>query len=153
MLQVDTPVIGRRRSDGVSRVSLQVAILKVLSSYPDGRATLKAMNADLAVLNTSGRDWADRIRRLAAWVPDLDIFSQRFVSRNDAGWQITEEGRSFLVLLETSDRLTGRLDRAPEAIAATTLPSAPPPPLLIGAKRQHRKAERGRFSHLRRRSA
>src|SRR5882757_3816352 len=155
MLQVDTLLIGRRRGDGVLRVSLQVAILKVLSSYPDGRATLKAMNADLALLNTSGRDWADRIRRLAAWVPDLDIFSQRFVLRSDAGWQITEEGRSFLVSLETSDRLTGRPDRAPEAIAATTtLPSAPPPPLpLVGAQRQRGKAERGRFAHPRRRSA
>ena len=155
MLQVDTPVIGRRRSDGVSRVSLQVAILKVLSSYPDGQATLKAMNADLAVLNTSGRDWTDRIRRLAASVPDLDIFSQRFVLRSDAGWQITEKGRSFLGSLETSDRLIGRPDRAPAGTAATTtLPSAPSPRLLlIGAKRRHRKAERGRFADPRRRSA
>jgi hypothetical protein len=136
-------------------VSLQVAILKVLSSYPDGRATLKALNADLAILNTSGRDWADRIRRLAAWVPDLDIFSQRFVLQSDAGWHITREGRSFLDSLETSDRLTGKADRASEAIATTaTPPSTPPPPvLLIGVKRRRRKAKRGRFTDPRRRSA
>jgi hypothetical protein len=137
-------------------VSLQVAILKVLSSYPQGRATLKALNADLAILNTSGRDWADRIKRLAAWVPNLDIFSQRFVLRSDAGWQITDEGRSFLVSLETLDRSTGRLDRAPEAIKVTTTrPSALPPPqlLLIGVKRRERKSVPGRFANPKRRSA
>jgi hypothetical protein len=42
--------------DGVRapRVSLQVAILKVLASYPDGKATLAAMKSDLAILAGAG---------------------------------------------------------------------------------------------------
>jgi hypothetical protein len=35
-------------------VSLQIAILKVLVSHPEGRATIAALNADLWIPNTSG---------------------------------------------------------------------------------------------------
>jgi hypothetical protein len=41
-------------------VSLQIAILKVLVSHPEGRATIAALNSDLCILNTSGSDWTDR---------------------------------------------------------------------------------------------
>jgi hypothetical protein len=43
---------------------------------------------------------------LAARAPGLDIFSQLFVLRDSAGWQITELGRAFLVSVEApvSDR-------------------------------------------------
>ena len=41
-------------------VSLQMSIVKVLSSYPDGRATLAALNADLKILAGSGREWTAR---------------------------------------------------------------------------------------------
>ena len=57
-------------------MSLQIAILKVLVSHPEGRATIAALNSDLCILNTSGRDWTDLLRRLAARAPDLDIFGQ-----------------------------------------------------------------------------
>ena len=81
-------------------MSLQIAILKVLVSHPEGRATIAALNADLSILNTSGSDWTDRLRRLAARAPGLDIFSQRLVLRDSSGWQITPEGRAFLDWLE-----------------------------------------------------
>jgi hypothetical protein len=55
-------------------VSLQIAILKVLVSHPEGRATIAALNSDLCILNTSGSDWTDRLRRQAARAPGLDIF-------------------------------------------------------------------------------
>jgi hypothetical protein len=67
-----------------------------------------------------GRDranrWADDVRLsdlepkftcracghpLALRVPDLDIFGSKLVSRDNAGWQITEAGREFLLSLET----------------------------------------------------
>ena len=35
-------------------MSLQIAILKVLVSHPEGRATIAALNSDLCILNTSG---------------------------------------------------------------------------------------------------
>ena len=82
-------------------MSLQIAILKVLVSHPEGRATIAALNCDLSILNTSGSDWTDRLRRLAARAPGLDIFGQRLILRDSSGWQITPEGRAFLDWLES----------------------------------------------------
>ena len=130
-------------------MSLQIAILKVLVSYPDGRATIAELNSDLSILNTSGRDWTDRLKRLAAHAPDLSIFSQRFVFRDNAGWQITEAGRAFLIALETGARLASRDERSPEVVPSTL---QQPPLLLVGIKRRQRKARRGR-TNPRRRSA
>ena len=81
-------------------VSLQIAILKVLISHPEGRATIAALNSDLCILSTSGSDWTERLKRLAARAPGLDIFSQKLVLRDSSGWQITSEGRAFLDGLE-----------------------------------------------------
>ena len=82
-------------------VSLQIAILRVLVGHPEGRATIAALNADLSILNTSGSDWTDWLRRLAARAPGLDIFGQRLILRDSSGWQITPEGRAFLDWLES----------------------------------------------------
>ena len=82
-------------------MSLQIAILKVLVSHPEGRATIAALNSDLCILNTSGSDWTDRLRRLAARAPGLDIFGQRLILRDSSGWQITPQGRAFLDWLES----------------------------------------------------
>ena len=82
-------------------MSLQIAILKVLVSHPEGRATIAALNCDLCILNTSGSDWTDRLRRLAARAPGLDIFGQRLILRDSSGWQITPQGTAFLDWLES----------------------------------------------------
>lgn len=82
-------------------MSLQVAIMLVLSGHPDGRATLAAMNADLAVLAGAGPAWNARLKRLAARSPDLDIFTSKLVVRDPAGWQITRAGRAALHDMET----------------------------------------------------
>lgn len=50
-------------------------------AYPDGFAVMEDLKKDMAILATSGREWAERNKRLAAWVPDLDIFSQGLVER------------------------------------------------------------------------
>jgi hypothetical protein len=135
-------------------MSLQVAILKVLASYPEGRATLKALNADLAILNTSGPDWTDRMKRLAAMAPDLDVFSQGFVIRDNAGWQITETGRTFIHCLEASSRLNDRSASFELTVERPAPPDLPAPQLLlVGVKRRQRKAKRGRFADPRRRRA
>lgn len=81
-------------------MSLQVAILKVLASYPEGKATLAAMKGDLAILAGAGLAWSERLRRLAARVPDLVIFSQALVLRDDAGWKLTAAGREVLRSIE-----------------------------------------------------
>ena len=82
-------------------MSLQIAILKVLVSHPEGRATIAALNCDLCILNTSGSDWTNRLKRLAARAPDLDIFGQKLILCDSSGWQITPEGRAFLDWLES----------------------------------------------------
>jgi hypothetical protein len=41
---------------------------------------------------SSGTDWTDRMKGLAARAPDLDIFSQSFVVRDAEGWEITDAG-------------------------------------------------------------
>jgi hypothetical protein len=129
-------------------VSLQIAILKVLVSHPEGRATIAALNSDLSILNTSGPHWTNRLRRLAARAPDLDIFGQKFILRDNSGWQITPEGRAFL------DRPEGGAASAKGPVAEP-LPSPPqqPPLLLVGVTRQQRLIRRGRFIDPGRRSA
>ena len=82
-------------------MSLQIAILKVLVSHPEGRATIATLNSDLCILNTSGSDWSDRLKRLAARAPRLDIFGQRLVLRDSSDWQITPDGKAFLDWLES----------------------------------------------------
>ena len=57
---------------------------------------------DMAILATSGRDWAERTKRLATLVPYLDIFSQGLVERLDGGWRITDKGRAVLELMEAA---------------------------------------------------
>ena len=87
-------------------MSLQIAILKVLVSYPDGRATVAELKSDVSFLHTTGPDWTNRLKRLATRAPDLDIFGQKFVVRDKSGWEITAEGKAFLDLLETGAPLT-----------------------------------------------
>ncbi|QQO16773.1 hypothetical protein JJB99_11765 [Bradyrhizobium diazoefficiens] len=81
-------------------MNFQVTVLKILVSYPDGFAVMADLKRDMAILATSGRDWAERTKRLAARVADLDIFSQALVERLNGGWRITEKGRAVLELME-----------------------------------------------------
>jgi hypothetical protein len=39
----------------------------------------------VSVLMSSGSDWTDRMRRLAARAPKLEIFADAFVLRDDRG--------------------------------------------------------------------
>ena len=81
-------------------MSIQVAILKVLASHGNGRATLASLKRDIVILSASGPDWDARIKRLARRVPAIDIFGSGYVLRDDEGWQITPAGRDCLSALE-----------------------------------------------------
>jgi hypothetical protein len=81
-------------------VSFQITILKVLAGHPDGRASIAELTRYVSILMSSGSDWTDRMRRLAARAPKLEIFVDGFVLRNDRGWCITDPGRQFLASLE-----------------------------------------------------
>ncbi|SDJ30181.1 hypothetical protein SAMN05444171_2086 [Bradyrhizobium lablabi] len=89
-------------------MSLQFTILMVLYGQPEGRASLQDLKRYVAILMTSGPDWAERMKGLAARAPRLDIFGQSFVTRDRDGWAITEAGKAFLAAIERPIR-----DQAP----------------------------------------
>jgi hypothetical protein len=123
-------------------VNFQVTVLKVLVSYPGGFAPMDDIKRDMAILATSGRDWSDRTKRLAARVPDLDIFSQGLVDRESGGWKITDKGRAVLEFMEARTVLDQSLEVVP---AETVDASVPPlPPLVERAKRRRERRERRR---------
>lgn len=99
-------------------MSFQITVLKVLAGHPEGRASLADLKHYVAVLTCSGADWSQRMKRLAARAPELDIFSSGYVRREPSEWQITEKGREFLILIE-----------APSAEPLLT-PVAVPPPVV-----------------------
>ena len=115
--------------------------MRILSSYPYRLATLADLKRDLAILATSGQDWATRSRKLAAVFPSLDIFKLGFVERYSFGWRLTKEGQIALEMMEDSAKkdLDGAIDLHPpesEPDDATpnesakrdlSSPAAPPP--------------------------
>ncbi|MDA9424554.1 hypothetical protein [Bradyrhizobium sp. CCBAU 53380] len=125
-------------------MNFQVTVLKILVSYPDGFAVMADLKRDMAILATSGRDWSERTKRLAARVPDLDIFSQGLVERLNGGWRITEKGRSVLEFMEArpAERMTE--SAAPAAELPASSPAATP---TLAARRS------GRSQRLQRRRA
>ncbi|MEY9120613.1 hypothetical protein ABIA09_000175 [Bradyrhizobium yuanmingense] len=110
-------------------MNFQVTVLKVLVSYPDGFAVMEDIKRDMAILATSGRDWAERTKRLAARVPGLDIFSQGLIERLNGGWRITNKGRAILEIMEA---------RPAPAQQATELPDVRAVEELTPAGRRHR---------------
>lgn len=128
-------------------MNFQVTVLKILVSYPDGFAAMADLKRDMAILATSGRDWAERTKRLAARVADLDIFSQALVERLNGGWRITEKGRAVLELMEARPPETESERQGAGAEPSTTEP-APRLPVstrLTGnQRRQRRRAARER---------
>jgi hypothetical protein len=105
----------------------------------------------MAILATSGRDWAERTKRLAARAPDLDIFSQGLVERLNGGWRITERGRAVLDVMEapsTSAQVTEPLPIQVAEQPAMAAPTAPAPSIPSSRRkreiRRRRREEKGR---------
>ncbi|WP_375762545.1 hypothetical protein ACE10W_05010 [Bradyrhizobium sp. B025] len=124
-------------------MNFQVTVLKILVSYPDGFAVMADLKRDMAILATSGRDWAERTKRLAARVPTLDIFSQGLVERRNGGWRITEKGRALLEFMEAKPGEMRTESSAPAAETSATHQASP----LLAARRS------GRSERLKRRRA
>ena len=120
-------------------VSFQITVLKVLAGHPEGRASLAELRRAVAILISSGTDWTNRTKRLAARVPDLDIFSQSFVVRDNAGWQITDAGRVFLASVETPVAMMASsesIEQAQEVILTLAPIPVSPPKRLVGVRRR-----------------
>ncbi|TYL85631.1 hypothetical protein FXB40_42955 [Bradyrhizobium rifense] len=124
-------------------MNFQVTVLKILVSYPDGFAAMADLKRDMAILATSGPDWSDRTKRLAARVPDLEIFSQNLVERENGGWKITAKGRAALNFMEARSGATQVMERGPtEKVVDTPVPVLPQP--AERAKRRRERRERRR---------
>jgi hypothetical protein len=119
-------------------VSFQITILKVLAGHPGGRLALADLRRAVALLISSGSDWTDRMKRLAARAPDLDIFSQSYVLRDVAGWQITDAGRAFLASLERPGPMIADVDQSAQLIVTslTPMPASPAPIRLVVPSRR-----------------
>jgi hypothetical protein len=110
-------------------MSFQIAVMKVLSSYPAGTACLTDLKRDLAILVSSGPDWDQRMKRLAGRAPSLDAFSQGYIKRDATGWAITSAGRDLLEALERPIPDTVTSERTPVFSAFQ-----PPVPLAFTVK-------------------
>jgi hypothetical protein len=130
-----------RRCSGVTGVSFQITVLKVLAGSPGGRVPLADLRRDVAILISSGRDWTDRTKRIAARAPDLNIFSQALVTRDAAGWQIAHAGLEFLARIEKPASV---VVPAVEPEVAFVPPAAAPPPVPLIGINSGRRGRRGR---------
>jgi hypothetical protein len=110
-------------------VSFQITVLKVLAGHPEGRASQADLRRAVAILISSGSDWSNRMKRLAARAPKLDIFGDSLVLWDHSGWQITDVGRQFLTSLEAPIPITShQCEQPPET--DRTVSTAPPLPAL-----------------------
>lgn len=125
-------------------MNFQVTVLKILVSYPAGFAVMADLKRDMAILATSGREWAARTKRLAARVPELDIFSQGLIERMNGGWRITDKGRAVLDVMEARHPAPETATIHVEAPHHATSPQPLPVVALPGRRdrRQRRRAAR-----------
>jgi hypothetical protein len=124
-------------------MSFQITVLKVLAGHPGGRASLDDLSRAVAILISSGSDWTNRT--LAARAPGLDIFTQAFVLRDEAGWQITHAGKAFLAALEAPIQVAAPIGKAAEpALLLTRMPTSPVIRLNETKRRRVRRGRAGR---------
>ena len=130
-------------------MSFQITILKVLAGHPGGRASLADLRRAVAILISSGSDWTNRTKRMAARAPGLDIFGQALVLRDDSGWQITEAGRALLASVEKPAPVMATSDQSSEVIVTLApVPALPAIRLAAVSRRRslYRRADRIRPS-------
>ena len=77
-------------------MQLKLAILTVLTTRPDGRATLDELKSEIEALAAK----EDQPGDLSSGLDDIDIFQSGLVIREDGGLRITDAGRSALKALK-----------------------------------------------------
>ncbi|MCP1835423.1 hypothetical protein J2R76_003760 [Bradyrhizobium sp. USDA 4532] len=128
-------------------MSFQLTVLKVLAGQSTGRASVAEVRRAVEILMNSGRDWTDRMKRLAEHAPDLNIFSAKFVIRDALGWEITQEGRQFLSALERAvadqrERPQSTIDPSSNELHAHALDAAKPHAAPCDRRRRSRRRRR-----------
>lgn len=145
------------RPTGEVEVSFQLTVLKVLAGQSAGLASVADIRHAVEILMSSGRDWTDRMKRLAERAPDLNIFSAGFVFRDTLGWEITEEGRQFLSALEKavadqSERPRSTIDPPSSEVTAQPVMDAAKSLIPPHSHRQRSRRRRGKGGSNRRRA-
>ena len=77
-------------------MQFKLAILTVLATRPDGRATLDELKSEVGALTAI----EDQPGELSSTLDDIDIFRSELVVPDDSGLRITDVGRSVLKTLE-----------------------------------------------------
>ena len=77
-------------------MQIKLAILTVLTTRPDGRATLDELKSEVEALAAN----EDQPEDLSSGLDDIDIFQSGLVIREDGGFRITDAGRSALKALK-----------------------------------------------------
>src|SRR4051812_22865863 len=97
--------------------------MKVLAGHPHGVCRHEELKRCLAILATSGSDWSNHSRELAAAFPKLEIFGAEFVRRYSFGWRLTPRGAIALEMMEE----LARARRAERTTIGTAARASPPP--------------------------
>ena len=86
------------------------------------------------------------MKRLSALAPDLDIFGSQFILRDDAGWQLTETGRTFLTTIEKTASRTPDRELTSIEVVVTLAPARQlsTPLLRLVATNSDKRAARSR---------
>jgi hypothetical protein len=102
-----------------------ITVLKVSAGHPQGRASLADLRRAVGILISSGPDWNNRTKRLAARAPHLDL------STGQCGLaKILAELSGFP---RNTGTLTAITDQEPEAIVVLVpMPALPVTSRLIG---------------------
>jgi hypothetical protein len=82
-------------------VQFKLAILTVLASRPDGRATLDELKGEVETLTTDEYQLGD----FSSDIDDIDIFQAGLVIPDDGGLRITDTGRSVLNTLGSPSKV------------------------------------------------
>nr|WP_276553091.1 hypothetical protein [Bradyrhizobium elkanii] len=117
---------------------------------------MEDIKRDMAILATSGRDWAERTKRLAARVPGLDIFSQGLIERTNGGWRITDKGRAVLEIMEARPAPAQQATELPNVRAVqepTPAMTLSPMPSIASVRRPRKRSRRQRDAIPRRQAA
>jgi hypothetical protein len=115
-------------------MSTSLAILKVLSSHPEGYASVASLNADLKLL--ASVEWFARMRALGIRAGAVNLFTSKLVTRDPSGWRITDAGREFLARLESGERVAEpaiRLVASTDRKLEAAQPGAPGTSLSLSA--------------------
>ncbi|WP_368508736.1 hypothetical protein [Bradyrhizobium lupini] len=130
-------------------MNFQVTVLKILVSYPEGFAVMADLKRDMAILATSGPDWAERTKRLAARARARH-FSDRLVERQNGGWRITVNGRAVLESMEARRTEHETVEKVRVETAGSRVRSLPQP--MERAKRRRERLQRRREARERARA-